>query len=60
MEDGSETLLENPGDVVVQRGTIHGWKNPGPGWARWATVLIDAHPAVVNGVALKADIGDLH
>ncbi|KAI0735108.1 hypothetical protein C8Q76DRAFT_270891 [Earliella scabrosa] len=52
MEDGSETLLENPGDVVVQRGTVHAWKNPGPGWTRWVTVLIDAHPAVVNGVAL--------
>ena len=53
MEDGSETLIENPGDVVVQRGTVHAWKNPGPEWVRWVTILIDAQPAVVNGVALQ-------
>ncbi|KAI0724620.1 hypothetical protein C8T65DRAFT_7233 [Cerioporus squamosus] len=52
MEDGSETLVENPGDIVVQRGTIHAWRNPGPEWARWVTVIIDAKPAVVIGVAL--------
>ena len=53
MEDGSETLIENPGDVVVQRGTVHAWKNPGPEWVRWVTILIDAQPAVVNDVALQ-------
>ena len=52
MEDGSETLVENPGDVIVMRGALHGWKNPGPGWTRWMTVLIDAEPAVINGVPL--------
>ncbi|KAI8982888.1 hypothetical protein BD414DRAFT_419244 [Trametes punicea] len=54
MEDGSETLLDQPGDVVVQRGTIHAWRNPGPEWARWITVVIDAKPAVVNGKVLEA------
>ncbi|KAI0756927.1 hypothetical protein C8Q80DRAFT_1131159 [Daedaleopsis nitida] len=54
MEDGSETLLENPGDIVVQRGTVHAWKNPGPDWVRWITILIDAEPAVVNGSPLPA------
>ncbi|OBZ78669.1 hypothetical protein A0H81_01063 [Grifola frondosa] len=34
MEDGSETLLQTPGDVVVQRGTLHAWRNPGPGRVR--------------------------
>ncbi|KAI0335205.1 hypothetical protein GY45DRAFT_1366792 [Cubamyces sp. BRFM 1775] len=52
MEDGSETLLDQPGDIVVQRGTIHGWRNPGPEWTRWLTVVVDAKPAVVNGKAL--------
>ncbi|KAI0375066.1 hypothetical protein BV20DRAFT_933593 [Pilatotrama ljubarskyi] len=56
MEDGSEFLLDKPGDVVVQRGTIHGWRNPGPEWTRWITVLIDAKPAVVNGKVLEAGI----
>ncbi|KAI0651919.1 hypothetical protein C8Q79DRAFT_66241 [Trametes meyenii] len=53
MEDGTETLFDTPGDVVVQRGTIHAWKNPGPEWARWITILIDAKPAVVKGQALE-------
>ncbi|KAI0778251.1 hypothetical protein BD413DRAFT_103363 [Trametes elegans] len=57
MEDGSETLFDNPGDVVVQRGTIHAWRNPGPEWTRWITVAIDAKPAVVNGQELPLAIG---
>ncbi|KAI0639469.1 hypothetical protein C8Q77DRAFT_65981 [Trametes polyzona] len=56
MEDGSETLIDKPGDIVTQRGTIHAWRNPGTEWARWLTVLIDAKPAVVNGKALEAAI----
>jgi len=47
-EDGKEIELK-PGDVVVQRGSLHAWKNPGPGWARWVSVLVDAEPSVVNG-----------
>lgn len=49
MEDGSEYLLDKPGDVVIQKGTMHAWRNPGPEVARWACVLVDAEPAVVNG-----------
>ncbi|KAH9936990.1 uncharacterized protein B0H18DRAFT_183408 [Fomitopsis serialis] len=56
MEDGSETLFETPGDIVIQRGTIHAWKNPGPGWTRWVTVLVDAKPAVVGDKALGAEV----
>ncbi|KAF8521501.1 hypothetical protein JB92DRAFT_2890690 [Gautieria morchelliformis] len=42
------------GDVVVQRGTLHGWHNPSATeWARWAAVLIDAEPVQVNGVDLE-------
>ena len=55
MEDGSETLIEGVGDIVIQKGTVHGWRNPGPGWTRWLTVLIDAKPAVVGGKALPPD-----
>jgi len=50
-EDGKETLLE-AGDVIVQRGCMHSWKNPGPDWVRWVSVVIDAQPAVVNGKSL--------
>ncbi|KAI1797943.1 hypothetical protein LXA43DRAFT_275784 [Ganoderma leucocontextum] len=56
MEDGSEILLDKPGDTVVQRGTIHAWRNPGPEWTRWVTILLDANPAVVNGIALPVEI----
>ncbi|PIL31898.1 hypothetical protein GSI_06602 [Ganoderma sinense ZZ0214-1] len=56
MEDGCETLLDKPGDTVVQRGTIHAWRNPGPEWTRWVTILMDADPAVVNGVILPVEM----
>ncbi|EJD04101.1 uncharacterized protein FOMMEDRAFT_155231 [Fomitiporia mediterranea MF3/22] len=52
LDDGTEALIENPGDTVVQRGNMHAWRNPGPGVARWASVLVDAEPAVVNGATL--------
>ncbi|PSS37660.1 hypothetical protein PHLCEN_2v484 [Hermanssonia centrifuga] len=56
MEDGSEHLLDQPGSIVIQRGTMHAWRNPGPEWARWVCVLVDADPAVVNGQPLKAEL----
>ncbi|TFK57125.1 hypothetical protein OE88DRAFT_1650721 [Heliocybe sulcata] len=52
MEDGSETHVKNPGDVVIQKGTNHAWCNPGKNWSRWVTVIIDAEPATVKGEAL--------
>ncbi|KAJ8515372.1 hypothetical protein ONZ45_g7206 [Pleurotus djamor] len=54
-EDGMETLLRNPGDVVIQKGTMHAWRNPGPSWARWVSVLLSAEPAVVNGNTLMPE-----
>ena len=52
MEDGTEKLIKNPGDAVVQKGTMHAWKNQSQEWARWVTVLIAAEPAVVDGKQL--------
>ena len=49
-DDGTETLIENPGDVVIQRGNMHAWRNPSPKeWVRWVSVLVDAEPARFNG-----------
>ncbi|KAF8168140.1 hypothetical protein B0H34DRAFT_47813 [Crassisporium funariophilum] len=48
-EDGVEKHLKNPGDTVIQKGTMHAWRNPSPNWTRWVTVLIAADPAVVDG-----------
>jgi hypothetical protein len=55
MEDGSETHLKNPGDAVIQKGTLHAWHNPSTGWARWMCVLIAAEPVVVEGKILQAE-----
>ncbi|GJE86163.1 cupin domain-containing protein [Phanerochaete sordida] len=56
LEDGSEQSIDQPGTVLVQKGTMHSWRNPGPEWARWVCVLVDAEPAVVNGERLKSVI----
>ena len=41
LSEGKDVLLE-PGDVLVQKGCMHGWRNDGPGTARIFCVLIDA------------------
>lgn len=48
-EDGTEMHLKNPGDALIERGTLHGWRNPTDKWVRWASVLLGAKPALVNG-----------
>ncbi|CAL1695691.1 unnamed protein product [Somion occarium] len=53
-EDGEETL--KPGDITIQRGTMHAWYNPGPGYARWFCVLVDGEPAEIKGERLEAAI----
>jgi mannose-6-phosphate isomerase-like protein (cupin superfamily) len=51
--DNVETVHLKPGDVVVQRGTIHTWVNRGSVPAVTAFILIDAKPAEVNGEELR-------
>jgi quercetin dioxygenase-like cupin family protein len=54
LDDGATTRIE-AGAVIVQRGTIHAWRNPGTHTTtRLAFVLIDARPATVDGVPLPA------
>lgn len=56
LDDGSATLVEQ-GGIVVQRGTIHSWRNPSATeTARVVFVLLDAKPATVNGEPLR----DIH
>ncbi len=46
------------GDVAVQRGTMHAWKNPSKTeWARMLFVLQDSKELKVNGQILKEDLG---
>lgn len=52
LDDGVETEL-GPGDVVVQRGTIHLWRNPSDtDVCRIVFILIEAPAATVNGAPL--------
>ena len=51
--DSGEIVHMKPGDVVVQRGTMHAWVNSGSVPAVFAFILIDAAPAEVSGEALR-------
>lgn len=55
MDDGSETHLKNPGDTVIQKGTMHAWRNPSASWARWMCAVIAAEPVVVEGEIFEAE-----
>ena len=46
--DSGEVAHLKPGDVVVQRGTMHAWVNNGPAPCVFAFILIDANPAEVR------------
>lgn len=48
LDQGKRVALK-AGDVVVQRGTIHAWINPGTEPARVAFILLSAAPLQVGG-----------
>jgi mannose-6-phosphate isomerase-like protein (cupin superfamily) len=55
---GGEVVLLKRGDVAVQRGTMHAWRNPSrTEWARMLFVLQDCEPLVVGGERLREDLG---
>jgi len=51
--DDGKTVHLTPGDVVVQRGTMHAWVNTGTQPCVFAFVLIDANPAEAGGKSLR-------
>lgn len=53
MDDGVEVILR-PGDVVVQRGTIHAWHNKSMDVVRILFVLIASEAVVIDGQELKS------
>lgn len=59
--DSGETRLLKRGDVAVQRGTNHAWRNvtPGNSWARMLYVLTPAEGVEVGGVKLGEELGDM-
>ena len=52
--DDGKTVHMKPGDICVQRGTMHAWVNRGTVPAVFAFVLIDADPVEMAGQKLTA------
>jgi len=53
LDDGAKTLL-GPGDIVVQRGTMHLWRNPSATeTCRVVWVLVEAAPYLHEGEPLE-------
>ncbi|KAJ7087045.1 hypothetical protein C8R43DRAFT_1115315 [Mycena crocata] len=48
LEDGDRVTL-NEGDTVVQRGTMHTWRNETTEWAKMYFVMLGAKPIEVGG-----------
>ena len=56
--DSGETQMMHPGDVAVQRSTMHAWRNPSATeWARMLFVLQDCQPLQLGGKRLTEDLG---
>ncbi|MGE0258936.1 MAG: cupin domain-containing protein [Alphaproteobacteria bacterium] len=50
--DDGKTVSMKPGDIAVQRGTMHAWVNTGTEPCVFAFVLIDADPVEAGGQKL--------
>ncbi|CAO2657359.1 Nn.00g034850.m01.CDS01 [Neocucurbitaria sp. VM-36] len=58
--DSGETRRMKRGDVAIQRGTMHAWRNvSSTSWARMMYVLQDCKPVEVQGEVLKEDYGTM-
>ena len=56
--DSGETRVCRRGDVVVQRATMHAWRNvSGTEWARMVFVLQDCQPLELGGEVLRENLG---
>ena len=53
--DGGEVLPLRAGDVVVQRGTSHLWRNTGDRPCRYCFVLIASDPPTIDGRVLEPE-----
>ncbi|GJE89078.1 cupin domain-containing protein [Phanerochaete sordida] len=54
LDDGKRVVMK-PGDVVVQRGTIHAWVNETDEWARMYFVLLPSHKVKVGDKELDVE-----
>lgn len=56
--DSGEIKLMHRGDVAVQRGTMHAWRNASStAWARMFFVLQDCQQVVLNDKPMGEDLG---
>lgn len=54
--ESGETRLMKPGDLTVQRSTLHAWRNPSETqWARMLGVMAECEPVVVDGKTLGTE-----
>ncbi|PVH70256.1 cupin domain-containing protein [Cadophora sp. DSE1049] len=57
--DSGETKRFQRGDMAIQRGTSHAWRNPSKtAWARMLFIVQEAQPLQVNGKTLTEDYGE--
>lgn len=58
--DSGEVRLLRRGDVAIQRGTNHAWRNASKtNWARMLYVLQEAQPIEIGGKKLEEDYGGI-
>lgn len=58
--DSGERRTMNRGDVAIQRGTMHAWRNmSSTSWGRMMYVLQESKPLEVEGEVLKEDYGNM-
>ena len=57
--DSGETRSLKPGDIAVQRSTMHAWRNVSKNWSRMVFVLLPCLPVEVGGKTLGEDYGGM-
>jgi quercetin dioxygenase-like cupin family protein len=59
LDSGEEKLMRR-GDISVQRGTNHAWRNASSTtWARMMYVLLESKPLEIGGQKLDEDLGGM-
>ncbi|MCJ1311387.1 hypothetical protein MMC25_005058 [Agyrium rufum] len=58
--DSGEKRILRRGDMIVNRATVHMWKNCSPDKpGRMLFILLDCKPLTINGKKLELDMGEL-
>jgi hypothetical protein len=56
VEEG-EPVKMKPGDVVIQRGTMHAWSNRSDTWARMHFILIGQFSSMMSAISYSRLVG---